>query len=139
MGKGASSEQVVREIHRRTELCRRDGLAPNLYYRWSKEFLEAGKYAAFGRVRARVRGAPRGPQRGLSRAVVEVADGEVCLGEGHPDPPRGVVCRGLRCPSSSVHWRNETPEVADVLPHTGHRPVAVAGMDVRRHVVLGPE
>jgi len=25
------------------ELCRREGLAPNLYYRWSKEFLEAGK------------------------------------------------------------------------------------------------
>ena len=24
-------------------LCRREGLAPNLYYRWSKEFLEAGK------------------------------------------------------------------------------------------------
>jgi transposase len=67
MGKGASTAQVVREIHRRTrrrfsaeekvrivleglrgeqsvaELCRREGLAPNLYYRWSKEFLEAGK------------------------------------------------------------------------------------------------
>lgn len=25
------------------ELCRREGLNPNLYYRWSKEFLEAGK------------------------------------------------------------------------------------------------
>ena len=73
MGKGASTEQVVREIHRRTrrrfsaeekirivleglrgeqsvaELCRREGLAPNLYYRWSKEFLEAGKEAAAGR------------------------------------------------------------------------------------------
>ena len=24
-------------------LCRREGLNPNLYYRWSKEFLEAGK------------------------------------------------------------------------------------------------
>src|SRR5215510_6622185 len=67
MGKGASSEQVVREIHRRTrrrfsaeekiriileglrgeesiaELCRREGINPNLYYKWSKEFLEAGK------------------------------------------------------------------------------------------------
>ena len=72
MGKGASSEQVVREIHRRTrrrfsaeekvrivleglrgeesvaELCRREGLAPNLYYRWSKEFLEAGKKRLLG-------------------------------------------------------------------------------------------
>ena len=72
MGKGASSEQVVREVHRRTrrrfsaeekvrivleglrgeesvaELCRPEGLAPNLYYRWSKEFLEAGKKRLLG-------------------------------------------------------------------------------------------
>ena len=72
MGKGASPEQVVREIQRRTrrrfsaeekvrivleglrgeqsiaELCRREGLAPNLYYRWSKEFLEAGKQRLLG-------------------------------------------------------------------------------------------
>jgi transposase len=25
------------------ELCRREGIAPNLYYRWSKAFLDAGK------------------------------------------------------------------------------------------------
>jgi len=25
------------------ELCRREGINPNIYYRWSKEFLEAGK------------------------------------------------------------------------------------------------
>ena len=72
MGKGVSSEKVVREIQRRTrrrfsaeekiriileglrgeesiaELCRREGLAPNLYYRWSKEFLEAGKKRLLG-------------------------------------------------------------------------------------------
>lgn len=24
-------------------LCRREGISPNLYYNWSKEFLEAGK------------------------------------------------------------------------------------------------
>ena len=72
MGKGAKAEQVVREIHRQTrrrfsveekvrivleglrgeqsvaELCRREGLAPNLYYRWSKEFLEAGKKRLLG-------------------------------------------------------------------------------------------
>jgi len=72
MGKGASSEKVVREIQRRTrrrfsaeekiriileglrgeesiaELCRREGLAPNLYYRWSKEFLEAGEKRLLG-------------------------------------------------------------------------------------------
>jgi transposase-like protein len=25
------------------ELCRREGIAPSMYYGWSKEFLEAGK------------------------------------------------------------------------------------------------
>jgi transposase len=60
-------ESVVREIRRQTrrkftaeekirivleglkgeasisELCRREGIVSNLYYRWSKDFLEAGK------------------------------------------------------------------------------------------------
>ena len=30
------------------ELCRREGINQNLYYRWSKEFLEAGKARLFG-------------------------------------------------------------------------------------------
>lgn len=62
-----SPEQVVKEIRRRTrrrfsteekirivleglkgetsiaELCRREGIHANLFYKWSKEFLEAGK------------------------------------------------------------------------------------------------
>ena len=62
-----SAEQTVRDIRRQTrrkynteekirivveglrgeasvaELCRREGINPNLYYKWSKEFLEAGK------------------------------------------------------------------------------------------------
>ena len=29
-------------------LCRREGLAPTLYYRWSKEFPEAGKKRLLG-------------------------------------------------------------------------------------------
>ena len=65
MEKKASAEKVVREIRRKTRrrfsaeekirivieglrgeesialLCRREGIAANLYYRWSKEFLEA--------------------------------------------------------------------------------------------------
>ena len=63
----AAAEQVVKDIRRATrrhfsaeekirivleglrgedsiaELCRREGIVQNLYYRWSKEFLEAGK------------------------------------------------------------------------------------------------
>jgi transposase len=33
------------------ELCRREGLNPNLYYKWSKEFLEAGKARLTGDTR----------------------------------------------------------------------------------------
>lgn len=67
MSRKNDPEAVVREIHRKTrrrysaeekirivleglkgeesisELCRREGISPNLYYTWSKEFLEAGK------------------------------------------------------------------------------------------------
>jgi len=67
MNKPTDPESVVREIKRKTrrkfsseekirivleglrgeesiaELCRREGISPNLYYNWSKEFLEAGK------------------------------------------------------------------------------------------------
>ena len=67
MSHAKSPEKVVQEIRRKTRrqfsaeekirivleglrgeesiasLCRREGLNPNLYYRWSKEFLEAGK------------------------------------------------------------------------------------------------
>jgi transposase len=39
---GLRGEQSV------AELCRREGLAPNLYYRWRKEFLEAGKKRLLG-------------------------------------------------------------------------------------------
>jgi len=34
---GLRGEQSV------SDLCRREGIASNLYYRWSKDFLEAGK------------------------------------------------------------------------------------------------
>ena len=32
----------------RSALCRREGIAPNLYYTWSKEFLDAGKKRLVG-------------------------------------------------------------------------------------------
>ena len=67
MAKRESAEKAVRDIRRKTRrrfsaeekirivieglrgeesiasLCRREGIAANLYYRWSKDFLEAGK------------------------------------------------------------------------------------------------
>jgi transposase len=72
---GSSVESTVREIHRRTrkkysaeekvrivleglrgeekiaELCRREGIHQNMYYKWSKEFLEAGKQRLVGDTR----------------------------------------------------------------------------------------
>ncbi len=72
MEKKASAEKAIREIRRKTRrrfsaeekirivieglrgeesiasLCRREGIAANLYYRWSKEFLEAGKKRLLG-------------------------------------------------------------------------------------------
>ena len=67
MGQKASAEATIKTIRRKTkrkynaeekirivleglrgdgtiaELCRREGIAESLYYKWSKEFLEAGK------------------------------------------------------------------------------------------------
>jgi transposase len=67
MAKEGSAEKTIRDIKRKTrrkysseekirivleglrgedsvaELCRREGIAQSLYYKWSKEFLEAGK------------------------------------------------------------------------------------------------
>lgn len=66
------TESVVREIRRKTRrkysaeekirvvleglrgeesiaaICRREGINPNLYYKWSKDFLEAGKKRLLG-------------------------------------------------------------------------------------------
>ena len=45
-----SSEEKIRRVLEGlrgemsiAELCRKEGINPNLYYNWSKEFLEAGK------------------------------------------------------------------------------------------------
>ena len=33
------------------ELCRREGISESVYYRWSKEFLEAGKQRLVGNIK----------------------------------------------------------------------------------------
>ena len=72
MSKKRDPERVVREIKRKTRrrftaeekirivleglrgedtiagLCRREGISPNPYYNWSKEFLEAGQQRLMG-------------------------------------------------------------------------------------------
>ena len=44
------------------ELCRREGIATNLYYSWSKEFLEAGKQRLLGETQ----------RQATSREVIEL-------------------------------------------------------------------
>jgi len=52
------------------ELCRQEGIAQSLYYKWSKEFMEAGKKRLAGELAdwlsdnnmTHVRGAPYHPQ-----------------------------------------------------------------------------
>jgi transposase len=42
---------VIEGLSRETsiaELCRREGIAQSMYYKWSKEFLEAGKQRLAG-------------------------------------------------------------------------------------------
>ncbi len=70
VGRPSSSEQIIRDIKRKTrkqysaeekirivldglrgedsiaELCRREGIAQSLYYKWSKDFMEAGNFVA---------------------------------------------------------------------------------------------
>ena len=55
------------------ELCRREGIAQNLYYRWSKDFLEAGKKRLAGdtaRPRPRTRSRICGVKRPALKEVV---------------------------------------------------------------------
>ena len=53
------------------ELCRRDGINQNLYYRWSKEFLEAGKKRLAGDT---AREATSDEVKGLRREAVELKE-----------------------------------------------------------------
>ena len=100
MEKKASAEKAIREIRRKTRrrfsaeekirivieglrgeesiasLCRREGIAANLYYRWSKEFLEAGK--------KRLLGDTQPLSDPPTRVVMMVAMGRL-FGSGDPD------------------------------------------------------
>ena len=86
--KVSSSEQKVRQIKRKSrkkyageekirivldglrgeesvsELCRREGITESMYYRWSKELLEAGKARLVGDTK---RQATSGEVKGLRR------------------------------------------------------------------------
>ena len=89
------AEQVVKDIRRATrkhysaeekirivleglrgedsiaELCRREGIPPNVYYRWSKDFLEAGKKRLAGDA---AREATSDEVKGLRREAVALKE-----------------------------------------------------------------
>ena len=62
---GLRGEQTI------AELCRREGISPNLYYNWSKEFLEAGKRRLMGDTK---REATSGEVTGLRRENLQLKE-----------------------------------------------------------------
>lgn len=101
MGKKVSAEAMVQDIRRQArrqhsaeekirivleglrgeetiaELCRREGIAQSLYYKWSKEFLEAGKSRLAGDTKRQATGddvaALREENTQLKQLVAELA------------------------------------------------------------------
>jgi transposase len=101
MARKTNPESVVREIKRKTrrkysseekirivleglrgeesiaELCRREGISPNVYYGWSKAFLEAGKRRLSGDTKREATStevvALRGENDQLKQLVAELA------------------------------------------------------------------
>ena len=95
VGSRSSSEKLVRAIKRKTrrqysaeekirivldglrgemsiaEVCRREGLAESMYYKWSKEFLEAGKQRLAGDL---VREASSDEVKGLRKEARELKE-----------------------------------------------------------------
>ena len=93
--RGTASDKLVKDIRRATrkhysaeekirivldglrgeetiaELCRREGIAQSLYYKWSKEFLEAGKKRLAGDT---ARAASSGEVKDLRREARELKE-----------------------------------------------------------------
>ena len=94
-GRQSSSEPIIKDIKRKTrkqysaeekirivlgglrgedsiaELCRREGIAQGLYYKWSKDFMEAGKKRLAGDI---VRQANTGEVTTLRREARELKE-----------------------------------------------------------------
>ena len=139
------AEQVVKDIRRATrrhfsaedkirivleglrgedsiaELCRREGIVQNLYYRWSKEFLEAGKKRLAGDT---ARAATSDEVKDLRReaSAPEGGGGRADAGEpaAQKKHDRGWGRRRMRYPAS------EKLEIIRLVEQS-HLPVADAG------------
>jgi transposase len=120
------AEQVVKEIRRATrrqfsaeekirivltglrgedsiaELCRREGIVQNLYYRWSKEFLEAGKKRLAGDTERAATSSEVKDLRREAGALKEVV-AELML-ENRKAPSSGSVSVGMVTSSVRMVW-----------------------------------
>ena len=121
----APAEQVVKDIRRATrrhfsaedkirivleglrgedsiaELCRREGIVQNLYYRWSKDFLEAGKKRLAGdTARAATSDEVKDLRREASALKEVVAELTLENRAAQKKHDRGWGRRGMRYPAS---------------------------------------
>src|ERR1700756_1649750 len=109
------------------ELCRREGIVQNLYYRWSKDFLEAGKKRLAGdTARAATSDEVKDLRReagALKEVVAELTLENRLLkksvtGDGggeegdtpHPRRPRSSSWRSNRPSRSSGRWRSSASQ-----------------------------
>ena len=137
----APAEQVVKDIRRATrrhfsaeekirivldglrgeesiaELCRREGIVQNLYYRWSKEFLEAGKKRLAGDT---ARAATSDEVKDLRREASRTEGGR---GRAHPGEPSAQKKHDRRM-GRTTHEISRLREAGD---HPAGRAVASAG------------
>jgi len=93
---GLRGEDVI------AELCRREGIVKNLYYRWSKEFLEAGKKRVAGDTVAPMTDFPRSLIDFQQRFGDETACAQYLIATRWPN---GFVCPGC---GGGKAWRLET-------------------------------
>ena len=131
-----SAEKAVRDIRRKTRrkfsaeekirivleglrgeesiasLCRREGIVANLYYRWSKEFLEAGKKRLLGDTQREATSTEVTDLRKENARLKEVVAETVLenrllkksvLGSGSPD--RKKMLRLLECDQDEIDGR----------------------------------
>src|SRR5260221_3936380 len=102
-----SAEEKIRIVleglrgeHSIAELCRKEGINQNLYYRWSKEFLEAGK-------KRRRRADRRRAYRGASPRQCEFHAG---------DNPAGVLGRAE---AAELHRTERAHAYRGLMPAAG--------------------
>ncbi len=104
------------------ELCRKEGIAQNLYYRWSKEFLEAGKKRLAGDT----------SRQATSPEVTELHQEASALKEAVADLTLENRLLKKAC-SGMGETRNEISRLRKVRDHPAGRAVSPAGEADTRH------